>query len=123
LPDTERIADREDDIADADRIRISERQEGHVLRFDLEHREIARLVGSDKFRVECFVVIQYDGDLFGSVNDVSVGQYRSIGTDDNARTETTLDTRLGILLLGHPELAEEVVVAERTGLGLLLNAA
>ena len=51
LPDAERIADRENDVTDANTIRIAEVKKGKVFRLDLEDRQIAGLVRADDFCV------------------------------------------------------------------------
>ena len=70
--EAERIADRDDVVADAQRRRIAERDARQVRGLDLQHREVGAFVGADDARREAAVLEQRDGDLVGVRDDVVV---------------------------------------------------
>ena len=84
--EAERIADRHDVVADAQRRRIAERDARQVRGVDLQHREIRAFVRADDARREAAVLEQRDGDLVGVRDDVMVRQDVAVGgVDDDAR--------------------------------------
>ena len=90
LADAERVADREHDVADADLVGVAERQRLQVGAVDLQHRQVARLVGADDLRLEGAAVGQFDADLLGAVDHVVVGEDVAVRPDDDAGAEAAL---------------------------------
>jgi len=52
---------------------------------DFQHRDIAAAVGAQHFRFEFAVIGQFDSDLFGTVDDMCVGEHKAVGGDEESR--------------------------------------
>ena len=107
LPDTERIADGEHEIAHFEIVGIGELdgRERLVRAADAEHREVRLLVLEDQLGRELPAIVQRDLDLrFAAAADhVVVGDDDPVAGDEDAGAERVLDA-----LLRHAEpLAEE----------------
>ena len=89
LPDAERIADREHQIADLGLIGILklEIRQLFALGFDAQHGKIGMLVGRHHGGVELAAVGQHHADLIGAANDMIAGHDQAIGFHDHARAE------------------------------------
>jgi hypothetical protein len=84
---SERVADRDDEIADLQTIRIAERDLRQVLRLDLQQRDVGRRIAADDFRLEIAAILQRHGDLAGVLDHVRVGDdVAGLRIDDHAGT-------------------------------------
>ena len=83
LPDAERIADRENHITDADVVRVAKRKCLQVVALDLQNGKIAGRISADDLGLEAASVRQFDGDFFGLVDDVVVGQDVAVLPNDH----------------------------------------
>ena len=82
--------------------------DGQILRFDLYHRDVARFVDANDFRLELALVGQFDDD-FGCIrHHVRIGENDTIGTHDEPRAQAV---RRPLLARRHlpAELAEEFI--------------
>ena len=106
LPDAERIADGEHQIADFEIVGIAHRERRQVLlvRIDLEHGEIGALVGEQQLGFEFAPVGEHDADIAAAQDHVIVGDDETLAVDDDARAQRIL----------HPlaRRAEDAVAAE-----------
>ena len=75
----ERIADRDDQLADPQPARIAEPDEDRCLAFEPQHREIGVGVVTDQNRAEAAPVGKGRLDLAGAADDVAVGQHIGVG--------------------------------------------
>src|SRR5207247_556229 len=93
--EAERVADRDDLIADPHAVRAPERQRLERTRLDvhLEHGDVGRRIDSDHLRLEALVVREADLDNARSLDDVVVRDDVAGLVDDEARAERAL--RLG----------------------------
>ncbi len=84
----ERIADRDDPVADLRRAAVAERDIGQrLVCLDLQHGDVgARVTAEDTRRIPA-VVLQHDLDLRGFGDDVVVGHDDSGRVDDEAGSE------------------------------------
>ena len=114
LTEAERIADREDEIADLQAIGITHRHRRQTTGGDLQHGDIGLGIAADQPRLETPIVLCGDLDAGGVFDDVSVGQYIALrGVDDHAGTG-----RLGLaldrlLLLQVEEAPEQRILQQR----------
>ncbi len=92
LPDAERIADGEHDVADFERIGIGEveRREALMRVLEPQHRKIAARVLEHDAGFEFALVGERDLDLVGALDDVHVGHDQAGGIDDDAGAERAL---------------------------------
>ena len=95
LPDPERIADGEHQIADFETVRIAERdrREDDALRLETQHHEIGLLVLEDDLGGKFSPVGKRHRDLGfpAALNDVIAGDHDPVGGDQHARPERVLD--------------------------------
>ena len=111
----ERIADREHEVADFGLARIGERHLDQVLRRDLQHRDVGRLVARRRSSaLICAVVEQRDGDFVGVLDHVRVGDDVAVlRIDDHARAGA-LELPLARRHVGRiEEAAEERILEQR----------
>jgi hypothetical protein len=114
LPDAERIADGEHDVADPHPVRVTERERRQPRAVDAQHREVARRIRPDDPRAEGAPVDELDLDLLGAVDDVMVREHVAVGAHEHAAAEPALDARRLRRRPGRAEeVAEERVVQER----------
>ena len=74
LLEAERRTDRQHVVAHAELIGITEPHGRQAVRVDLEHRDVAGLIGAEHFGLELAMIDQLDRDLFRAFDDVRVGQ-------------------------------------------------
>ena len=80
----ERIADRDDQLADPQPARIAEPREGRRLAFEPQHGEIGVRVVADQSRRESAPVGKGRLDLAGAADHMAVGQDIGVGREDDA---------------------------------------
>ena len=82
LPDAERIADGEHEIADFEIVGIAdgERRQLLIVRLDLEHGEIGALVGEQKLGFEFAPVGEHDADVAAAQDHVVVGDDEALAS-------------------------------------------
>src|SRR5690606_33478931 len=69
---TERVADRDDPVADARLRLLFERDEGETGAFDLDDGKVGVLVTTDQLALQFAAVAELDADLLGVLDDVVV---------------------------------------------------
>jgi hypothetical protein len=87
LSNAKRIPERQDHVADLDRVGVAERQRREILGVNLQQRQIARLIRSDQLGNLAAPVGQVDMNLIGAVDDMMVGQHVAVSGDDHAGSE------------------------------------
>ena len=116
LPDAERIADGEHDVADFQTVGIAEADRGKLdaVRVEAKHRKIGLFVLEDRLRRKLPPVGKRDGDfgLPAPLDDMVVGDDDTVGADEHAGAERILDAlaRDAETLAEQP--AEERIVEE-----------
>ncbi len=113
--EAERIADRDDVVADAQLARIAERHLDQRFVLHLQHREVGAFVRADDLRAQAAVVRERDRDLVRVLDDVVVGEDEALlRVDDHARARR-LDLAAAVLALSAEveEAAQELVLRER----------
>ena len=121
MAQSERITDREDEIADAGNRRIADRHIGQSVGIDLDDRDVGAGVGPDQLGVVNGAVNQRNLDFVGIADNVVIGQDQSafgIHDDTGARARHFLLTRE---LVGQAEEPSQVVVAKRIAAADLLH--
>src|SRR5438067_9131055 len=84
----ERIADRDDPIANLRRVAVAKTDiRQRLVGLDLQDRDVGARVAADNLRGVLGVVLQGDGDLCGFTDDVIVGHDGAGRVDDEARAE------------------------------------
>ncbi len=112
VPETERVTDGQDVLADAKPARSAEANRGEVVAaLDLEEGEIELGIATDHVRRELAVVPEADRDEVGVVHDVLVGDDVALRVDDEpgARALTLASRRAAI---GPEEEVERVPLGE-----------
>src|SRR5262249_25533003 len=135
----ERIADRDNPVADT-RSLVGERDVGEVAAaIDLDEREIGAGIGADHLGAEGLAIVHHDLDGLRVVHDVVVGHRVAVRADEETRTLAGYWTTVRLLTLlrvevGHPEATEEalhrrvlrerrtVLAPARHGVGVELDA-
>src|SRR5439155_13499681 len=84
--ETVRIANGDGELADADVLRFTQARGGEVGRVNAEDGEVGVRILANQLRVGPSAIAEDHFDSVGAVNDVAVGQNKSVGTDDEART-------------------------------------
>jgi hypothetical protein len=109
LADAERVADREDDLAEPQLARVAERQRAQrgQRALELEDGEVRLGIGTDDLRLVIGAVVERDGDGVGALDDVRVGEDAAAGRDDDARAHALRHPRIAV--------AEAEAGAERIG--------
>ena len=105
--ETERIADRQNPLADAGRL-IRELDDGErLLRLDLQKRDVGALIRARDGGVDLFLIVEADLHLRRAVDHVTVCYDVAVRRDDEARAGCLART----LLLGHAvgEILEQLV--------------
>jgi hypothetical protein len=88
LPDAERVADGEHQIAHLERVGIADRDgRKRFFRIDLEDREIERLVLEQNPACEFPAVRSRHLDLVGATDDVEVCHYHAACVDQHAGSQ------------------------------------
>ena len=112
LADAERIADREDEIADLDRVGIAELEHRELLvALDLEHRQIRAGIAQHDLGFEFPPIRERDLHFRHALDDVMVGDDEAARIDDHARAERLGGAR--VLALRAEELAKDRIVEQR----------
>ena len=94
LPDVERIADCQHDVADPQRLGSPKRDGGQVLQVHLKNRQIGVGIGTDQVRRHAPAVGQRHRDLVAGLHDVVVGQDVAVRRGDNAGAQADDPLRL-----------------------------
>src|SRR5690606_19251495 len=119
LTEAERVADRDDEVADVEVVRVAELELAQVARFDSEQGNVGRRIAADDLGFELAPVGQRDDDRFGVLHDVAVRHDQTfVGVDDDARADALLRHRLLKLLRKLEEPAKERVLEKRALLRL-----
>jgi hypothetical protein len=127
LSNAQRVAEGQDHVAHAHRVRVAKRKRGKARRLDLQDREVTGSVRAHHLGGEAPAVGELDADLLRAVHHVVVREHVTVGADDHARAQSPLAPRLRVGN-GEAVLAEErdgvLVSAEgqRRGLGQALRA-
>ena len=117
MREAERIADRDDVVADSQLARVPERHARESARVDLNDREIGALVRADDFRGQASVIEQRDRDLVRVLDHVMVRKNVALGRIDDDARASGFDFVLALLRRIEIEKAfEELVVGERVAL-------
>src|SRR5690606_13352231 len=82
---TERVADRDDPVADARLRLLFERDEGETGAFDLDDGQIGVLVTANQPAFQLAAVPELDADLLGVLDDMVVGDDKTVARDEEAR--------------------------------------
>jgi len=91
LAETERIADREHPIADAQIVAVRQLRGGErLIRLDADQRDVGLLVSADDLRLVPLLVLEHDLDLVGGAEHVVVGEDLALWRDDHTRAEAAL---------------------------------
>src|ERR1700730_3899746 len=94
LAEAERIADREDKIADLQAIGVADRNSGQTTAGDLQQGNVGIGIAADQFRFEMAIVLGRDLDAVRVLDDVGIRHHITLGRiDDDARAG-----RLGLAL-------------------------
>ncbi len=108
LADTEWIADGEHQITHLNLVGISQSKHRELLlRLDLQHREIGRLVAQQYPAFKLTPVGKRDLDFVCILDDVIIRHNNTGAINDHTGTERLLDTRLACAKLAAKELLEE----------------
>jgi hypothetical protein len=73
LPEAERIADGDHEVADTQAVGIGQRQSGQVAAGHLDYRHVAFRIGTDHLGFEPATVVEGDHDGVSAVDDVVIG--------------------------------------------------
>ncbi len=97
LPDAERIADREHEVADLNLVGIAEfdRRKALLHILQSQHRKIAALIAQQHLGFEFALVGERHANLVGALDDVMIGDDDAARIDDHARAERALDALAG----------------------------
>ena len=89
VAETERVADSEDEVADAYAFRIAYRHVGQPLRVYLDNRDVRRGIRANDLGIEDFAVHRRDLNLVCVLDDVVIcNDIAVVGIDDDAGTGT-----------------------------------
>ncbi len=114
LADTERIADRDHEIADLQRIRIAELHIGKgAVTAQPQDSEIGALIAQDDIRVELALIGESDLHIGHSLDDVIIGDDETGWIDKNAGAERARDLLAGTAAILAEEMPEDRIVEER----------
>ena len=114
LPDAERIADGQHNVADFERVGIGKIENREFLSrvLDAQHRQVRARVLQDDGRLELAFVGQRHLDLIGAFDDVYIGDDQARCIDDDAGTERALQLVAGVARDAE-EAAEDRIVEQR----------
>src|SRR5262249_47471051 len=90
LADAERIADRQNLIADLHLGRVADRDIGKMIRLDLKHRDVALRISADDACLEFAAVAERHLNIVSAVDHVIVSQNIAFRTGDHARSQAVL---------------------------------
>ena len=113
LAETERIADRQHEIADLQAIGIADRDRRQTARRDLQHGDVGVGVAADQFRGQPPVVLGRDFDAARILDDMRIGHHIALRSVDNHARAGRLRLALDRLLLQVEEAAEHRVLQQR----------
>ena len=123
LADAERIAEGQDDVADAHLVRVAVGERRQAGGLDPHHRQVARRIAADQRAGQRAPVGQVDLDPIGVGHHVVIGQHVAVGADDHTRSEAALAAGTGVLTEAlAEELAQRRRKIGRRGLDALLDA-
>ena len=90
--EAEGVADGDDPVADAGAVGIAEWNRADALEGgDADKREVGGGVAADDGGLELAVVVEFDADVAGSLDDMEVGQDVALVIDDESRAEAGAD--------------------------------
>ena len=119
LPDAERIADGEHQVADLERVGIADRDHRKRLRqFDLEHGEVEQLVLQEQLALEFAAVGGRDLHRVGILDHVEIGDDHARSIDQHAGAQRLLHPRRHLLIAEEP-LEERIAREWRARLHIL----
>jgi hypothetical protein len=104
LAETERVADGQDGVADAQPVGAAERHHRQVRQLDGEHGEVRVRIDAHQPRRSLAAVAQLDADLGGPGDDVVVGHDVALPVDDDAGAQAAVHA----LPVVRPEVAEQL---------------
>lgn len=85
LAKSERIADRDDEVVDIQRVGIAQRESRQILGLDFEDGDVGLRIASQQFGWQLAPILQGDEDLVGVGDYMVVGQNVALcGIDDYA---------------------------------------
>jgi hypothetical protein len=95
LADAERVADRDHEVADLQRVGIAELHVDQILRVHPHHGDVGSRIGADELRRQPAIVLQRHQHLARVLHHVRVGDHVALAcVDDHARAGG--DLRLGL---------------------------
>ena len=97
LSDAERITDRQDDIADFDVVRVTQRQHWEITCRDLENGDVRLRIRPDQIRFEAPFIREVNIDFVSTFDDVVIRNDITLLTDDDARPGTLASARGGLI--------------------------
>ena len=113
LAETERVADRQHEIADLQPVGIADRDRGQTSGGNLQHGDVGVGVAADQFRGQPPIVLGGDFDAVCILDDVRIGHHIALrGVDDHTRTGR-LRLALDRLLLEIEKAAKHRVLQQR----------
>ncbi len=113
---TERVADRQHEIADLDLARITEADLHEcAVALHFQYGDIRRLVAADDFRFQVAAILQRDGDLARVLDDVCVGDDVALFGVENDTGPGALKRSLPRTIFGRhvEEAAEKRIIEQR----------
>ena len=115
LPDAERIADGEHDVANLERVGIGEFKERQALApvLDAQHGEIGALILEHQRCLELALVGERDLHFVGAFDDVVVGDDQAGGIHQHAGAERALQLAAAAAAARHAEEAPEDRIVEQ----------
>ena len=84
-----RIADRDHELADTDRLRITQRDGNQIRCRDTHHRQIRVRIVADSIRLVSLAIRQNDLYRARGMNNMTVGQNKTVWSKNEPRTRTT----------------------------------
>ena len=80
-----RVANGEDEVANSNRLGITERQLGQIVSIYLQKSDIGPLIATDESGLETTSILQRHLDFIGVFHDMVIGKYVALaGIDDHA---------------------------------------
>ncbi len=123
MTQTERVADCQHEVTDANGLGVADRHVDEFVAFDFKQRDIGCRIGADNFGIEHVTVDQGYLDLVRTLDDMVIRQdVAPLGVDDDAGAGARNFTRAS-RHLGQTEESSKRFVAERpAGLNGLADA-
>ena len=108
-PQVIRASDGDDPLSEPELVRIAERHHRQAGGVDLDDRHISGRIGADDRGRIGLVVVECHFDFRCSVDDVVVGDYIAVLTDDHAGTAALLLSGLGLSFVPEEKSEERIL--------------